>query len=102
MFMRKWDAGMTGENGFNGHIKTDIHQIKDDVRELKDDLVGTIKDLKDSVVGLSSSIGSLTLKIENLVDRYDKIVKYLLYTVCALALGKGLVEVVEYFKGLAG
>lgn len=73
------------ENYTNGQIQSSVDQIRDDIADMKGELSLTL-------TGVSTSIN-------NLVDRFDKIVKYLLFTVCLLALGKGAIELIEFLKG---
>lgn len=52
----------------------------------------------DSMKEFTHTVTQLTLKIEQLVGLHEKVLKWLLIVVCALALGRGLLEIFQQIK----
>jgi hypothetical protein len=52
--------------------------------------------LRGQISSLVNSIEGLTSKIESLIMLHERVVKWLLIVVCAIALGKGMFDILEH------
>ena len=55
------------------------------------------ENLNLQISSLVGAITQLTVRIEHLVGLHERMVKWLLIVVCAIALGKGVIDMAEGF-----
>lgn len=68
-----------------------------EIQRIQEEYEGNMAALRVQIGELVGSIDSLTAKIENLVVLHERVVKWLLIVVCAIALGKGMFDILEKF-----